>query len=51
MDVAPNNKAPDVATPQALLYVVAPLLVKPDPDGTLESDGPTVLQTKVLRAD
>jgi hypothetical protein len=40
-----------VATPQAVLYEVAPLLVKPDADGTLESEGPTVLQIKELRAD
>ena len=40
-----------MATPQAVLYEVAPLLDKLDADGTLESEGPTVLQIKELRAD
>lgn len=35
-----NNKAPEVATPHAVLYTVAPLLVNPEDDGTLESAGP-----------
>jgi len=40
-----------VATPQAVLYVVSPLLVKLDPDGTLVSDGPTVLQSREFKPD
>jgi hypothetical protein len=34
-----------------VLYVVAPLLFKPDDDGTFESAGPKRLQIKELRAD
>jgi hypothetical protein len=34
-----------------VLYVVAPLLTVPDAEGIFVSEGPTVLQTKELRAD
>lgn len=50
-ETAPNIKAPVVATPQAVLYEVPPLLVKLDPEGTFESEGPARLQIKELRAD